>query len=161
MRVIFIFLLAASCAGCTRKADPQIAELKSRIEVLESDFAVVRTNAAESLVLYRKLGEHLVETMTNNVNLRVALERYVSEWEADRSRIESELALLRTNRPALRAYRPTVYQSAASAPRNAYGIPANIYDEIKREAIRRWPNDYRMQQYTIDEEVAAFRKVNP
>jgi hypothetical protein len=63
------------------------------------------------------------------------------------------------------ASKPARYQPARPAlpsPRQSVnGVPADIYEGIKAEAIKEWPGNFAMQSYEIKRQCEAYRQVNP
>lgn len=41
------------------------------------------------------------------------------------------------------------------------GVPVVVYDQILTEATRRYPANYEMQEYIVNEQIAAYRKLHP
>jgi hypothetical protein len=41
------------------------------------------------------------------------------------------------------------------------GVPASVYKQIYDDAVADWPSNYEMQQFRIDEQIAAYRKLHP
>jgi hypothetical protein len=39
------------------------------------------------------------------------------------------------------------------------GVPRKVFDSIKSKAQSRWPDDYGMQKYEIENEVRAYKSV--
>jgi hypothetical protein len=63
------------------------------------------------------------------------------------------------------AIKPSKYQPArpraASGRQSVEGVPADVYAGIRASAASRWPNNYDMQVFVIDQQCAAYRKLNP
>lgn len=48
-----------------------------------------------------------------------------------------------------------------AAPRLIQGVPVSVYIQIKEKAEEKWPGNYEMQKYTIDNQVKAYKSLNP
>ena len=52
----------------------------------------------------------------------------------------------------------TITLSAATSPYNIR-VPRTVECQIKADAEREWPGDYKMQVYMIDNQTAAYKEV--
>jgi hypothetical protein len=53
----------------------------------------------------------------------------------------------------------TTKKEVSSDDKNKHGIPQDVFDKIQASAKKEWPDDYSMQVWKIDKEVAAYKKL--
>jgi hypothetical protein len=57
-----------------------------------------------------------------------------------------------------------VYQGGGSAPaqqQQGQHAEATVGAQIRKMAAERWPGDYRMQEFVIEQQTEAYRKLHP
>lgn len=135
----FALILIVSCA----KEKPDT--LTPRVQILESNlnntaqFAEgLKTNI---LALSKLVDAVLHENQSFSANLEGLLRQ-----AADNQR---------TNQQAKTPFKPI----SAAIYKN--GIPLPVYNQISADAAVKWPGNYDMQAYEIDNQVAAYKKIHP
>lgn len=50
-------------------------------------------------------------------------------------------------------------KNTSSDNQNKHGIPQDVFEKIQSAAEKEWPDDYSMQVWKVDKEVAAYKKL--
>lgn len=156
-----IFALCALCVlcGCNRP-DPRIAKLEARIAGLENE---VRTNVTDLLERnqFRKDAISNIIEIVKDMNSELSDHQVVlNELKTDGLPILYQLRDSLTNQPKrANYYAPT--PAAKPTPAMKSGIPLDIYNAIAADARRRYPVDFDMQVFIINQQVEAYKKLHP
>ena len=155
---IFILGAALCASGCSQNPDPRVSKLEARCAALET-----QNNALNKKVQY------LGTQFTNVWEYALQLNGKASELHAFTELTASNLILLAkamTLEPPTKVeyrYLPAPAQPVTKQAQGATkeGIPIDVYNRIVAEAARRYPINYKMQGWHIEDEVEAYKKLNP
>lgn len=158
------FILAALLCGCSDSK--QVADLSKRVGLLESE--------TKLLLLDREQFLRDIEGLQN------ATARYATNLSDDLKaihKLQDKVANLEDhyhahnlehatagNAPAKVVYQvvgaatpPTSKPSAATKR----GVPVSIYNDLSRRAASEWPGNFSMQEYELNRQIEAYRKLHP
>lgn len=71
------------------------------------------------------------------------------------------LAEARSNADAAFNSPSEIYERAVKQLRELPPLPAAVAEQIRVAAEKRWPGDYKMQVYEIEDQTAAWHKLHP
>jgi hypothetical protein len=149
-------LLLAGCSDHTevQHLQAKVAALESRMSDLEArrihdwDYT---TNLNYQVQLISQLQDYYHEDTTN---LEIAYSARLDKLDLT----QDALRFFVTNRLVAGGG-----AAPPAHPASAYyhGVPTSVYESIAAQAAKDWPNDYQMQEFTINQQIEAYKKLHP
>lgn len=129
----------------------QVSEQRTEIDWLKKQ--AVQTDDA-----VRKTHEQILEVARANENMVALLNQTASQLET----VADQLERAPTNKVrTVRYYVPSQPAYTTSGPQSTrMGIPASVYDQIAADSAAKWPGNYEMQKFTIEEQVSAWKSLH-
>ena len=167
MKTLIVMVgLALTVSGCGHKPDARdakITKLEARLSELETHQQGLSDSLTNLLGIVEQMNTESKKAMTELMALEL---KQRDNWEA----IQPFIAALQTaltNPPAKQVAAPRTYVAPPQAvARPNYGatrdgVPIAVYNQIAADAVKEWPGDYRMQAYSIKNQIEAYRKLHP
>lgn len=168
MKTLTISALAVLLCGCNGAAERKAAEQERRIGQLEAKLQEIY-GVLEKVA---DRNEHTLVLLTNSASISDRIEqstavfhrRVLDFMEGEERRVTDIVSvelerLLQARAAALAKGRvPAPVAKAAEATRD--GVPVSIWNEIAATAAKKWPGNFRMQDFDIREQVEAWQKLN-
>lgn len=146
MKTILVLIAVVIVCGCTKqKPDPRIAELQASLDDLRQHVGELREQQDKDFSAY-----------TNHLNtLMVFFESVQPRLEEMQGGMQRLMAM--TNSPV-----PVVQKVARAVNPNQTknGVPISVYNQIASDAAKRWPNNYEMQEFQINNQIESWLKLN-
>ena len=156
-------LIASGCSHKPDARDDKIAKLEARLSEIESRYQALHTKVTNLV--------EIVVRMTDEDRLGLdklmALTVTMDEKQKEAQRLFGEFQAALANRSAKQAAAPRPFAAPPQPMARANqgptrdGVPLAIYNQIAADAISEWPGNYRMQVYSIKNQVEAYRKLYP
>lgn len=164
MKTLTVVIAAAVfAAGCNQNPDPRdakITKLEARVSEMEARYQGLNDAFTNLLGVVQQMSvkdEHVLSQ----------LQAIVLQQQDGLQRLVGEMHTLLTNQPSKQVAAPR-YVPGQPQPvtRPGYGatrdgVPLAIYNEIAAEAARKFPANYDMQVFVIQDEIKAYRKLHP
>ena len=167
MNRVLPLLVLCFVSGCgSDERDTKIAKLEARLSEIETNYQSLDnrfTNLLGTVELaVRGMGSFSAELGKVTEETKALM----TKWESDRTALVEVLMKLEaasTNQPLRQPVRYSTTKTAqrANTAETKDGIPLSVYNEIKADAVKRWPGEYNMQVYEIKTQVEAYRKLYP
>lgn len=159
-------LLAISLSACNKQSD--FENLSSRVSTLEAKInsPVVQESKPTDLEPELKaLRETIHQIDTNQIwsEIRTAktLDRH-EEWIGKLHEYCDNLRATYQQQPKVVAVKSTSVDSDNLKEKSrAMGIPWDIFDQMKAAAVARYPSDFEMQALTLENNINAWKRLNP
>ncbi len=154
MRTIYLFTaLAMLLCGCNQKSDAQA----KRIAELEAQIAGITNQIADLYVMSANRKTGLIELASGMTNLVAVY------GEQLKTLMLKVYALENTPSPttsSATASAGTATKTTASIQKKN-GVPVNSYNQIVADAEKKWPREYDMQVFEINNQVEAYKRLHP
>jgi hypothetical protein len=160
MKTVTAFLLlAALLCGC-QKSDPQIAKMEIQITLLESNVANLDGQANRrwmDATNEKAIDMQLLEMEQTNNDVYEQLNIMLVTHEVEIETLQNQMTNLSLRIPIHSVQSAT--KTVASPQGNK--VPEDVLAQIRADAEKQFPNDYDEQVFIINEQVTAWRKLNP
>jgi outer membrane murein-binding lipoprotein Lpp len=163
MKTLVIIIGAAMLAvGCSHKPDAREVARDAKIAQLEARVVDLETRHEQLKSSFTNFLDVVQRANTDNTEALTKIETLVKNDEQNWDSFVGLIAAL-TNTPpkqaaAPRSYYPVQPQPSAYATKD--GVPIAIYNQIAAGAANKWPGNYEMQDYEINNQVEAYRKLH-
>jgi len=161
MKTAILLIAAALICGC--KPDARVAQHATEIAALRQDLATLKNDQAQQRQNFKDLLATVIEYNgvmgTNIAKLNALVPHLIAQNAYVTSSIPELIAVSKPRPVPLSNYNAQAKPSAKKSS-NAYGVPDSVYQEIYREAVRQWPGNYEMQEFRIQNQVEAYRKLH-
>jgi hypothetical protein len=175
MKTLCTLLAAALLAGCSDQSAQQQAEInRLRADVDRQQQTITNLVGAIDRFADRvtKDGGQLTAALERWGSSEAEFKQETLDWLGN---LQDRIRALeqRTNYVVVPKLPPPAYsgtprirtapETKPAQPRSQLqgGIPDEVYAQIEREAIRRYPVDFGMQEFVIKKEVESWKRVNP
>jgi hypothetical protein len=161
--IVLAGLLVALLTGCERrnpKLEARVVALETNIIELTHLLGELGRSQSDAWALLSSQNTQIVNwnsTMSNYWRQASRSDR--EQWQA-LTALEESIARLSNAAPryVITPLKPTGH--AIAEPIHE-GVPLSVYKAILQSAELQWPQDYRMQNYEIRNQVEAYRKLHP
>lgn len=174
MKTLCTLLAAGLLVGCSDQSAQQQAEinrLRADVERHQQTITNIIGVLDEMTEVNIRAGSRLEQAISAAAR---AGDKIDAQFHADLLMLEARIDALaaRTNYVVVSKLPPaytgtprirTTPEPKPAQPRSQLqgGIPDEVYAQIEREAIRRYPVDFGMQEFLIKKEVESWKRVNP
>jgi hypothetical protein len=158
--VTFWVSVLVIAVGCSKKPSPleiRVANIEARMDTQRQDSLKILDKFHEDEISYNSDITNLQLLLINENKATEALTDKLLDLEQQN---RADIDKLMSNRVAPRY--PVRYVAPTSPVAEfKHGMPVDVYDAIVSTAAKDWPGDYRMQEYQINEQTSAYRKLHP